>query len=86
MESSLPKSPETIAPSAASSVVVDDPPETEIDPFLHAVWCLVYNVVEAGDDGRDDETGRRKWWGEEFFAVRRMLEERGFNCDPSKEE
>ena len=86
MESSLPKPPETTASSSTSSVVVDDAPELERDQFVHAVWCLVYNMIEAGDDGYDDSPGGRKWWGEEFWAVKRMLEERGLNCDPSKED
>lgn len=85
MESSLPKPPETTASSAKSSVVEDDAPELERDPFVHAVWGLIYNMIEAGETGFDDSPGGRKWWCEEFRAVKRMLEERGLNCDPSKE-
>lgn len=82
MESSLPKLPETTENSAKSSVVVDDAPELDRDPFVHAVWGLVYNMIETGFD---DSPGGRKWWCEEFRAVKRMLEERGLNCDPSKQ-
>lgn len=85
MESSLPKPPETTASSSKSSVVVDDAPELERDEFVHAAWCLVYNMIEAGEDGHDDSPGGRKWWAEEFWALKRMLEERGLNCDPSKD-
>lgn len=83
-ESSLQKPPETTA-TKWGSVVVDDAPEQERDEFVHAVWCLIYNMIEAGDNGYDDSPGGRKWWGEEFWTVKRMLEQRGFNCDPSKE-
>lgn len=66
-----------------TSVIVDDPPEFEGDEFVGSVWNLVFNMIEAGDTGLD-ENGNRKWWGEEFFAVRRQLKERGFNLDPEK--
>ena len=66
-----------------TSVIVDDPPEFEGDEFVGAVWCLIFNMIEAGETGLD-ENGNRKWWGEEFFSVRRQLKERGFNLDPDK--
>lgn len=59
------------------SVIKDPPPEVKIDPFVHAVWCLIYGMKEAG--AKPD-----KWWEQDFWMVERMLEERGLNTDPSK--
>lgn len=63
------------------SVIIDDGPERIIDPFLNDVWALVYNMIEAGDVGVDDQ-GRPKWWREEFLSVKHQLIRRGLNCDP----
>ena len=63
-------------------VITDNPPPEAIDPFVNDVWCLIYNMVEAGDTGFDAD-GRRKWWAEEFAAVHRELKRRGYNLDPA---
>ncbi len=60
-----------------------DTPETEpdfvIDPFVNSVWALIYSMIERGVTGSDG------WWGQDFLAVKRQLEEMGLNCDPSKD-
>lgn len=67
-----------------SSVIVDNPPPVERDPFVDAVWLLIYNMIEAGDTGTDAD-GRQKWWSEEFLTVKLMLAKRGFSLDPEKD-
>lgn len=65
-----------------SLVITDDPPPETEDPFVNDVWCLVYNMIEAGDTGIGDD-GRQTWWAEEFAVVKRELRRRGFNLNPA---
>lgn len=65
-------------------VITDNPPPEVIDPFVNVVWCLIYNMIEAGDTGVTP-TGERKWWAEEFSAVKRELIRRGFNLEENNE-
>lgn len=50
----------------------------EIDPFVNSVWCLIFSMIERGQDGSDP------WYGQDFLNVKRQLEEMGLNCDPNK--
>lgn len=62
------------------TLIIDQPPDEKPDEFTNAVHCLIYSMVEAGITGRENN-----WWGEDFLNVKRLLEAKGLNCDPSKE-
>lgn len=44
----------------------------------HAGWNLFFNMREAGIDPKGGE-----WWEQEWLAMKRLLEEKGLNTDPS---
>lgn len=49
-----------------------------MDDFTNRVWCLIFSMRERG------VTGDEPWWGQDFLAVQRMLEQKGLNCDPER--